>query len=77
MPGSRPRWVLHVQAQFWRVLMGIGMMLHKLARPRPPRPTFTQDIDATMSPLKGRFKLNFYVPKDYKKQRATSGTRSS
>lgn len=69
MPGSRPRWILHVQAQFWRVLMGIGMMLHKLARPLPPRPAFTQDIEATISPLKGRFRLNFYVPKDYKKQR--------
>ncbi|KAL5114415.1 hypothetical protein ACEQ8H_007670 [Pleosporales sp. CAS-2024a] len=69
MPGTRPRWVLHVQAQFWRILMGIGMILHKLARPLPPRPAFTQDIDATISPLKGRFRLNFYVPKDYKKQK--------
>lgn len=69
MPGSRPRWILHIQAQFWRVLMGIGMILHKLARPRPPRPAFYRDIEATVSPLKGKFRLNFYVPKDYKKQK--------
>ncbi|KAH4000111.1 hypothetical protein HBI25_016270 [Parastagonospora nodorum] len=75
MAGARPRWILHVQAQFWRVLMGIGMMLHKLARPLPPRPAFTQDIDATISPLKGRFRLNFYVPKDYKKQKKLKGNK--
>jgi acetyl esterase/lipase len=75
MPGARPRWVLHIQAQFWRVLMGIGMMLHKLARPRPPRPAFVRDIDATISPLKGKFKLNFYVPKDYKKQQKLKATK--
>jgi len=68
--------VLHVQAQFWRVLMGIGMMLHKLARPRPPHPAFTRDIDATVSPLKGKFRLNFYVPKDYKKQKKLKGNKN-
>lgn len=67
--------MLHVQATFWRVLMGIGMMLHKLARPRPPKPAFTRDIDATVSPLKGKFRLNFYVPKDYKKQKKLKGSR--
>jgi acetyl esterase/lipase len=75
MAGARPRWVLHVQAQFWRVLMGIGMMLHKLARPLPPRPAFTRDIDATVSPLKGKFRLNFYLPKDYKKQKKLKGNK--
>ncbi|KAH7070199.1 Alpha/Beta hydrolase protein [Paraphoma chrysanthemicola] len=75
MPGDRPRWMLHVQAQFWRVLMGIGMMLHKLARPRPPKPAFYKDIDATVSPLKGKFKLNFYVPKDYKRQKKLKGNK--
>lgn len=34
----RPRWVLHIQAQFWRYLMGIGMFLHKFASPRPMKP---------------------------------------
>jgi len=75
MSTSRPRWILHVQAQFWRVLMGIGMLLHKLARPRPPRPAFTKDIDTTISPLKGRFRLNFYVPKDYRKQKRLKGNK--
>ncbi|KAH7078077.1 Alpha/Beta hydrolase protein [Paraphoma chrysanthemicola] len=75
MPGERPRWMLHVQAQFWRVLMGIGMMLHKLARPRPPKPAFYRDIDATVSPLKGKFKLNFYVPKDYRRQKKLKGNK--
>lgn len=55
--------------------MGIGMMLHKLARPRPPHPAFTRDIDATVSPLKGKFRLNFYVPKDYKKQKKLKGNK--
>jgi acetyl esterase/lipase len=73
MPGDRPRWILHIQAQFWRVLMGIGMMLHKLARPLPPKPSFHHTIDATVSPLKGKFKLHFYVPKDYHKQKKLKG----
>ena len=74
-PGSRPRWILHLQAQFWRVLMGIGMMLHRMARPRPSRPAFHQDIDATVSPLKGKFRLNFYVPNDYKRQKKLKGAK--
>ncbi|KAF2133578.1 alpha/beta-hydrolase [Dothidotthia symphoricarpi CBS 119687] len=74
-PGGRPRWMLHVQAQFWRVLMGIGMVLHRLARPLPPKPAFHRDIDATVSPLKGRFRLNFYVPADYKRHQKLKGTK--
>jgi acetyl esterase/lipase len=73
MPGDRPRWILHIQAQFWRLMMGIGMMLHKLARPLPPSPSFHRTIDATVSPLKGSFKLHFYVPKDYHKQKKLKG----
>ena len=53
--------------------MGIGMMLHKLARPRPPPPSFHRTIDATVSPLKGTFKLHFYVPKDYRRQKKLKG----
>ncbi|KAF2852785.1 esteras-like protein [Plenodomus tracheiphilus IPT5] len=74
-PGNRPRWVLHIQAQFWRVLMGIGMMLHKLARPLPPKPAFYRDIEATVSPLKGKFRLNFYVPKEYKRYKKLKGVK--
>ncbi|KAF2198520.1 alpha/beta-hydrolase [Delitschia confertaspora ATCC 74209] len=71
--GDRPRWVLHIQAQFWRVLMGIGMMLHRMARPRPPRPAFHRDVDATVSPLKGKFRMWFYTPKDYRAQKRLKG----
>jgi acetyl esterase/lipase len=53
--------------------MGIGMMLHKLARPRPSSPSFHRTIDATVSPLKGQFQLHFYVPKDYRKQKKLKG----
>lgn len=67
--------MLHVQAQFWRVLMGIGMLLHKMARPRPPKPAFHRDIEATVSPLKGKFRLNFYVPKEYKRYQKLKGVK--
>ncbi|KAF2633825.1 alpha/beta-hydrolase [Macroventuria anomochaeta] len=75
MPGSRPRWMLHVQAVFWRFLMGIGMSLHKMARPRPSRPAFHRDIDATVSPIKGKFRIHFYVPKDYKRYKKLKGNK--
>jgi len=65
----RPRWVLHIQAQFWRVLMSIGMLLHKLASPRPPKPTFTRTIKSTVSTKGGEFDICFYVPRDYNFQR--------
>jgi len=74
-PVNRPRWMLHLQAQFWRFLMGIGMKLHRMARPRPYGPAFYQDIEATVSPLKGKFRLHFYVPKDYKRQRKLKGVK--
>lgn len=67
--------MLHVQAQFWRVLMGIGMLLHRLARPLPPSPSFHEYIDATVSPLKGKFRLQFYVPKDYHANKKLKGRR--
>jgi acetyl esterase/lipase len=67
--------MLHVQAQFWRILMGIGMLLHRLARPLPPKPAFHKNIDATISPLKGQFRLLFYVPKDYKANKNLKGKR--
>jgi acetyl esterase/lipase len=67
--------MLHVQAQFWRVLMGIGMMLHRMARPVPPSPSFRRHVDATVSPLKGKFPISFYVPKDYKARKQLKGKR--
>jgi len=45
--------------------MGIGMTLHRTAPPRPPPPSFHRSVRATVSPHKGRFNLQFYVPKDY------------
>jgi acetyl esterase/lipase len=45
--------------------MGIGMTLHRMAPPRPPPPSFHRSVRATVSPRKGRFNLQFYVPKDY------------
>ncbi|ORX99544.1 Alpha/Beta hydrolase protein [Clohesyomyces aquaticus] len=71
--GNRPRWMLHLQAQVWRILMGIGMQLHRLARPLPPSPSFHRYIEATVSPLKGKFRLQFYVPKDYHSRKRLKG----
>jgi hypothetical protein len=65
----RPRWMLHIQATFWRVLMGLGMLFHKLAPPRPPKPSFTRQIPSTISGKAGEIGLMFYVPKDYETQR--------
>lgn len=66
---QRPRWVLHMQATFWRVLMGIGMLLHRLAPPRPPKPNFSRNIPATISGKAGEIPLYFYTPKDYGTQK--------
>ncbi|KAF2432851.1 alpha/beta-hydrolase [Tothia fuscella] len=67
IPGKkpRPRWILSIQAKFWRTLMGIGMFLHKMARPRPPKPDFTRKILTTVAKQKGFITLHFYVPKDW------------
>jgi len=53
--------------------MGIGMMLHKMARPRPPKPAFKKTIESTISSKKGKFQLNFYVPKDWHAQKQNGG----
>ncbi|KAL9074918.1 MAG: hypothetical protein Q9157_004214 [Trypethelium eluteriae] len=45
--------------------MAIGMLLHRLAAPRPPAPSFTRRIPAKISPRQGEITLHFYVPKDY------------
>ncbi|KAF1352521.1 Alpha/Beta hydrolase protein, partial [Delphinella strobiligena] len=66
--GARPRWVLHLQAQMWRYLMGIGMFLHRSAHPRPPKPSFTRSIKSTVSVKEGNFNLCFYVPDDYEQR---------
>ncbi|KAK5128368.1 hypothetical protein LTR85_003036 [Meristemomyces frigidus] len=65
----RPRWVLSIQAGFWRFLMSIGMLLHKLAPPRPPKPNFSRQIPATISGKAGTIPLQFYLPMDYESQK--------
>ena len=69
---ARPRWILHMQAQMWRFLMGIGMLLHRMAPPHPPKPSFKRSIKATVSNVPGDFELHFYVPKDYEQNRRTN-----
>lgn len=66
---ARSRWMLHMQAVFWRVLMRLGMFFHRMAPPRPPKPDFTRVIRSTISGKEGTITLNFYVPKDYNTQR--------
>ncbi|KAI9789308.1 MAG: hypothetical protein M1833_002432 [Piccolia ochrophora] len=58
----RPRWLLGVEALCWRVLMRIGMVLHKLPVPRPPSPSFVRTIPSTVSPIPGSIGLHFYTP---------------
>lgn len=65
----RPRWVLHIQAQIWRFLMGIGMFLHRLAPPHPPKPAFVRSIQANVSGTPGQVNLLFYTPAGYELQR--------
>jgi putative ergosteryl-3beta-O-L-aspartate hydrolase len=65
VPQTRPRWMLHMQAQFWRIMMRIGMLLHRLAPPRPPPPAFARTVQTTISSTNGHFVIQFYVPADY------------
>ncbi|PWY94894.1 lipase [Aspergillus sclerotioniger CBS 115572] len=55
------RWWLFVQAIFWRFLMRIGMFIHDITPPRPPRPSFVRSIPADS----GQIHLYFYTPPDY------------
>lgn len=73
---NRPRWVLHVQATFWRVLMALGMFIHRLAPPRPTKPAFTKHIQSTVSGKQGTIPLQFYVPRDYETQKTLWKSRS-
>ncbi|KAK0262629.1 hypothetical protein B0A54_10553 [Friedmanniomyces endolithicus] len=65
----RPRWLLHLQANMWRFLMSIGMLFHRLAPPRPPKPNFSRSIPCTLSSTPGTIPLQFYVPADWEAQR--------
>ena len=58
---------LYVQAVFWRFLMRIGMILHGLAPPRPPKPSFTRTVE---SDTHGHpIVIHFYCPPNYQEQR--------
>jgi len=72
---ARSQSVLHLQAQTWRFLMSIGMALHKLAPPRPPKPDFSRTIPVAVSPQKGNVKIQFYVPKDYEERKRRKGQK--
>lgn len=65
----RPRWALQLQAQVFRQLMEVGMVLHRTGEPRPPSPAFTRTIASTISAFKdddGRdIELLFYTPAGY------------
>ncbi|KJJ29687.1 putative lipase [Aspergillus flavus AF70] len=55
------RWWLLVQAVFWRFLMRIGMFIHHISFPRPPRRSFVRSIPSGSS----RVDLYFYCPPEY------------
>ncbi|OJJ47941.1 hypothetical protein ASPZODRAFT_63505 [Penicilliopsis zonata CBS 506.65] len=59
-------WLL-VQAVVWRALMRVGMLLHDLTSPRPPRPAFTRTIPFASS-CSRRVVLHFYCPPEYQKR---------
>ncbi len=60
-----PRWVLHLEARCLRLLMAIGMFLHRLAPPRPPPVTFDKWMKASTSARSGDIGLQFYTPRGY------------
>jgi putative ergosteryl-3beta-O-L-aspartate hydrolase len=70
-PPSR-KW-LHVQAHTWRFLMGIGMRLHDINQPKPPRPTFVHQIPTSPRGSKA-VSLYFYTPPDYQSRLAIGHT---
>ncbi|KEF60011.1 uncharacterized protein A1O9_04861 [Exophiala aquamarina CBS 119918] len=52
---------LHVQANFWRACMRLGMLFHDWAPPRAPRPAFKHEIRTDTVPIE----LFFYLPPNY------------
>ena len=59
------RWSLYAQATVWRILMSLGMQLHRLPHPRPPPPSFARTITINEPPRSGKFILQFYTPETY------------
>lgn len=52
---------LHIQANFWRACMRLGMLFHDWAPPRAPRPKFKHEIPTDTIPIQ----LFFYLPPNY------------
>jgi len=52
---------LHIQANFWRACMRLGMLFHDWAPPRAPRPAFKHEIRTDTTPIQ----LFFYLPPNY------------
>ena len=46
--------------------MEIGMILNRLAPPRPPSPAFSRSIPTTISPRSGQLTIKFYTPPSYR-----------
>ncbi|KAI9885718.1 MAG: hypothetical protein M1823_002483 [Watsoniomyces obsoletus] len=61
----RSRWGLQLQAQAFRQLMEVGMVLHRCGEPRPPAPSFTKTTPTTLSRIPGNIDLLFYTPEGY------------
>jgi acetyl esterase/lipase len=72
----RPQWLLITQAGFWRLLMRIGMILHKISPPRPPSPDFVHVIDSSVSATPGQISLHFYVPRAWHRTRRSGDGHS-
>jgi len=65
----RERWYLSLRASMWRFLMEIGMICHRFASPWPRGPDFRRMIPSTISTSEGMFKLVFYTPEGYGRQK--------
>lgn len=61
------RWILRLKASFWRVSMTIGMIFHKLGRPRPKPHSFSININTMISRSNGSIELVFYAPRGYRR----------
>ncbi|CAD6884727.1 unnamed protein product [Tilletia caries] len=61
-PTPVSRWRLRLEAALWRVLMEVGMVLHRVAPPVPPYPTTRLRIPSTISSQKGHIGLYIYSP---------------
>lgn len=57
------RWLLYIQALFWRALMRVGMFFHTIAAPYPPKPSFTRSIP--FEDHLHKVVLHFYCPDTY------------